>query len=107
GRVKALAHVTGGGLPENVPRILPDGVAARIGLGSWPLPPLFALVAELATAMDGDELYRTLNMGVGMVVVCDPDDVADVQASIEEPTWLIGELIPAERDATHRVHLAP
>nr|MDQ3311667.1 phosphoribosylamine--glycine ligase [Actinomycetota bacterium] len=57
GRVKALAHVTGGGLPENVPRILPDGVAARIGLGSWPLPPLFALVAELTTAMDGDELY--------------------------------------------------
>ena len=70
GAVKALAHITGGGLPENVPRVLPDGVDARIELGSWPVPPLFRLVRELATGLDVHELHRTLNMGIGMVVVC-------------------------------------
>ncbi len=105
GAVKALAHITGGGLPENLPRVLPDGVAARIDVGSWPLPPLFALVEELTPMMDERERYRTLNMGIGMVVVCAPDEVDALQAAIPEPTWLIGELVPAERDATHRVDL--
>ena len=70
GRVKALAHITGGGLPENLPRVLPHGVDARVELGSWPVPPLFRLVRELATGLDAHELHRTLNMGIGMVVVC-------------------------------------
>ena len=70
GSVKALAHITGGGLVDNVPRVLPEGVDARIDLASWPRPPLFALVAELATGLEPGELYRTLNMGIGMVVVC-------------------------------------
>ena len=70
GGVKALAHITGGGLPENVPRVLPSGVDARIELGSWPVPALFRLVRELATGLDAHELHRTLNMGIGMVVVC-------------------------------------
>ena len=107
GAVKALAHITGGGLPENLPRVLPDGVAARIDVGSWPLPPLFALVEELTPMMDERERYRTLNMGIGMVAVCAPDEVDALQTAIPEPTWVIGELVPAERDATHRVHLAP
>ena len=67
GRVKALAHITGGGLPENLPRVLPAGVDAVIELGSWPVPPLFHLVREVAVGMPTDELYRTLNMGIGMV----------------------------------------
>ncbi len=91
GRVKALAHITGGGLPENVPRVLPAGVDARIELGSWPVPPLFQLVRELATGLDVHELHRTLNMGIGMVVVCAAADVAAVQATIPEETWVIGE----------------
>ena len=70
GRVKALAHITGGGLPENLPRVLPHGVDAVVELGSWPVPPLFRLVRELATGLDDHELHRTLNMGIGMVVVC-------------------------------------
>ncbi len=93
GHVKALAHITGGGLPENVPRVLPSGVDARIELGSWPVPPLFQLVRELATGLDVHELHRTLNMGVGMVVVCAAADAEAVQAAIPEATWRIGELV--------------
>ena len=93
-RVKALAHITGGGLPENLPRVLPADVDARITLGSWPVSPLFQLARELTPQMSTDELYRTLNMGVGMVIVCTPSDVDAVQATIDEPTWVIGELTP-------------
>ncbi len=89
--VKALVHITGGGLPENIPRVLPDYLGADIDISSWPMPPLFQLVRQLS-ALDTDELYRTLNMGVGMVLVVDPADVATVQASIHEPTWIIGRL---------------
>ena len=77
---RRLAHITGGGLPENLPRVLPDGVDAVIELGSWPVPPLFRLVRELLPAMATEELYRTLNMGIGMVVICAPDDVERVRA---------------------------
>ena len=101
GTVKALAHITGGGLPENLPRVLPDDVDAVIRLGSWPVSPLFRLARELTPLMSTDELYRTLNMGVGMVVICAPGDVATLQGTIAEPTWVIGELV----DGTGRVHL--
>jgi phosphoribosylaminoimidazole synthetase len=102
GRVKALAHITGGGLPENLPRVLPDDVDAVIELGSWPVPPLFALVREVAVGLDTHELYRTLNMGIGMVVVCSPDDADAVQGLIDEPTWRIGELTPGGRKVVLR-----
>jgi phosphoribosylamine--glycine ligase/phosphoribosylaminoimidazole synthetase len=104
GLVKALAHITGGGLPENLPRVLPEGVGARVSLGSWPVPPLFRLVRELATGVDTHELHRMLNMGVGMVVVCASRDVSAVQASIDEDTWVIGELV-AHEPGTPRVLL--
>ncbi len=97
GRVKALAHITGGGLPENLPRVLPGGVGAVVELGSWPVPPLFRLVRELTPQMPTGELYRTLNMGIGMVVVCAADDAVAVRASIDEPTWVIGRLVDGER----------
>jgi len=99
GRVKALAHITGGGLPENLPRVLPDGVSAEIGLDTWPVPPLFRLVRELTPLMPTDELYRTLNMGIGMVVVCGAGDVDAVRSAIAEPTWVIGTLVPGDRSA--------
>ncbi len=97
GNVKALVHITGGGLPENLPRVLPADVDAHIRLGSWPLGPLWSLVREAATGFSDHELYRTVNMGVGMVVVCAPEHAADVQASIDETTWPIGELVSGER----------
>jgi phosphoribosylamine--glycine ligase/phosphoribosylaminoimidazole synthetase len=104
GRVKALAHITGGGLPENLPRVLPDGIDAEIELGSWPRGPLFDLIAELATGVDTYELHRMLNMGIGMVLVVADADVAPVQSMIDEPTYLIGRLVAGE-PGTRRVHL--
>jgi phosphoribosylamine--glycine ligase/phosphoribosylaminoimidazole synthetase len=97
GRVKALVHITGGGLPENLPRLLPADVDAKVQLGSWPLGPLWSLVREAAAGFSDHELYRTVNMGIGMVVVCAAEHVADVQASIDETTWLIGALTPGSR----------
>jgi phosphoribosylamine--glycine ligase/phosphoribosylaminoimidazole synthetase len=102
GRVKGLAHITGGGLPENLARVLPSGCDAQVHLGSWPVPALFRLVRELATGMSAHELHRTLNMGIGMVVVCAAADAAAVQGAIDEPTWRIGELVPGDR----KVHLS-
>jgi len=100
GAVKALAHITGGGLPENLPRVLPDGCGATIALGSWPVPPLFRLVRELTPQMATEELYRTVNMGIGMVVVCAPDRAREVQDAIGEETWLIGSVVPGPRRVT-------
>jgi phosphoribosylamine--glycine ligase/phosphoribosylaminoimidazole synthetase len=94
GRIKALAHITGGGLPENLPRVLPGDCDAQVRLGSWPVPPLFELVRSACTAMEPRELYRTVNMGIGMVVICAEADAGVVQASIGERTWLIGSLTP-------------
>ncbi len=87
--VKALVHVTGGGLQENVPRVLPAGCGAEIVLGSWPVPPLFQLIRD-ASGLPAEELHRTLNMGVGMIVVVAASDVEKVSALIDEPTWNIG-----------------
>ena len=104
GAVKALAHITGGGLPENVPRVLPSDVDAVVRVGSWPVPPLFRLVRELATQLDEHELHRTLNMGIGMVAVCAGTHVDIVQSAIAEETWVIGELV-AHDPAAGRVRL--
>ena len=102
GLIKGLAHITGGGLLDNVPRILPDNCDAAIALDSWPMPPLFELVREVATGLGNEELYRTLNMGIGMVVVVDAARVEELQASIPEPTWIIGSIV----EGTRRVQLA-
>ncbi len=95
--IKGLAHITGGGLIDNVPRILPGDCDAVITLGSWPMPPLFQLVEQVASALPVEELYRTLNMGVGMVVVVAQERVAELQALIAEPTWLIGAIAPGTK----------
>jgi phosphoribosylformylglycinamidine cyclo-ligase len=72
-RIKGLAHITGGGLIDNLPRILPDGLGAAIRTGSWPVPPIFEL---LQREVSEDECYRVFNMGVGMVVVTPADQAA-------------------------------
>ena len=97
GLIKGLAHITGGGLLDNVPRVLPPGCDAEIMLGSWPMPPLFQLVSDVATGLPTDELYRTLNMGVGMVVVVSAARVAELQSTIPEPSWVIGSIIPGNK----------
>ncbi|MCU1345434.1 MAG: purD, partial [Acidimicrobiia bacterium] len=97
--LKALVHITGGGLPENLPRALPNGVSAKVQLGSWPVPPLFRLVRDVS-GLDAHELHRTLNMGVGMVLIVSAADVEATQALIAEESWVIGELIPGDRQVT-------
>lgn len=94
-RLKALVHVTGGGLVENVPRVLPLGLDATIRLGSWPVPALFSLVVELTT-MDPTELHRALNMGIGMVLVVAREDAPIIREKLGEESWIIGELVPSE-----------
>jgi phosphoribosylformylglycinamidine cyclo-ligase len=68
GWLSAMAHITGGGIPGNLPRVLPRGLQAEIELGSWPVPPIFSYLAGLGK-LDRDELLRTFNMGVGMILV--------------------------------------
>jgi phosphoribosylaminoimidazole (AIR) synthetase len=62
-------------------------------MGAWPVPPLFSLVRELASGLDPRELYRTLNMGIGMVLVCAPDAVEGLRAMLGEESWVIGEVV--------------
>jgi len=68
GWLSGMAHITGGGITENLPRVLPRGVQAEIELGSWPVPPIFSYLAGLGK-LERDELLRTFNMGVGMILV--------------------------------------
>ncbi len=97
--IKALAHLTGGGFIENIPRVLPLGLGANIHLGSWPIPPLFRLIqqrGQIAT----DEMYRVFNMGVGMVVIAAAESVQALLQALPEQAWIIGELAPGERKVT-------
>jgi len=94
--VKALAHLTGGGFIENIPRILPDHLDAVIHLGSWPVPPLWKLIQQKGNIAT-DEMYRVFNMGIGMVVIVDKNAVIELQQLIPEPTFVIGELAPGSR----------
>ena len=69
GLVKGMAHITGGGITENVPRVLPNGCDAIVALGAWTIPPIFSLLQKLGE-IDASEMYRAFNMGIGMVVIC-------------------------------------
>ncbi len=82
GVVKGLAHITGGGLLENIPRILPEGVAVEIRRGSWPVLEIFKLMQELGN-VEEREMFRTFNMGIGMVVVCSRDNARMIQAHFD------------------------
>jgi phosphoribosylformylglycinamidine cyclo-ligase len=95
----ALVHVTGGGLTDNVPRVLPPGTAARVDRGSWPVPPLFRLIAE-GGGVDEAEMLRAFNMGVGMVVVAPPDCAREIEAALDragETHWRIGAIEAGDR----------
>jgi phosphoribosylformylglycinamidine cyclo-ligase len=95
-KVKALAHITGGGFFENIPRVLPEDLNAAIHLDSWQVPPLWILIQEKGN-ISTQEMYRVFNMGIGMVAIVDKSTLADFQKSIPEPTFIIGELVKGER----------
>jgi phosphoribosylformylglycinamidine cyclo-ligase len=91
-KVRALAHITGGGFPGNIPRVLPEGLGARVRASAWPVPPLFRLI-RAAGQVPEEEMYRTFNMGIGMVVVVAPGDLHEVEHSLErrgETSYVIG-----------------
>jgi phosphoribosylformylglycinamidine cyclo-ligase len=79
GLVKGLAHITGGGLTDNIPRILPAGTNVTIARGTWPVLPIFTLMQEIGNIPDA-EMYRAFNMGVGMVIICAPRDAESIQS---------------------------
>jgi phosphoribosylformylglycinamidine cyclo-ligase len=91
----AMAHITGGGLTDNVPRVLPESLDARIKLGSWPVLPIFKLLFEKGR-VDRDEMLRVFNMGVGMVLMVAPDEVERVSrhfAQIGQKHYFIGNVV--------------
>jgi phosphoribosylformylglycinamidine cyclo-ligase len=94
--VKALAHITGGGFIENIPRVLPENLSAVIRLSSWRVPPLWRLIQQKGN-ISTNEMYRVFNMGIGMIAILDKSVAVDFQASISEPTFVIGELVNGER----------
>ena len=95
GLVRAMAHVTGGGLPGNLPRSLPANLGATVTRGTWPEPDVFALLQRRGDLAD-DEMFEVFNMGVGFVVVVAEQDVARAQALTAEPLYVIGHVTRGE-----------
>jgi len=94
--IKGLAHITGGGIVENLPRILPDGTGARIDKGTWPVLPIFELIARTGDVVEG-EMYRVFNMGVGMLVVVGAQDAAKMPERAEGLTvYRVGDVVPGD-----------
>ncbi|MDX1659437.1 MAG: phosphoribosylformylglycinamidine cyclo-ligase [Nitriliruptorales bacterium] len=96
--VHALCHVTGGGLPGNLPRVLPDGVGARVDTGTWERPAIFSWLAERGPVA-ADEMWRTFNMGVGMVAVVPPAEAEAAVNALEErgvAAWVCGEVVDGD-----------
>jgi len=94
GWIKGMAHITGGGLTENVPRMLPAGRGFSLDRSSWAVPPLFRWLQN-AGDLDEPEMFRAFNMGVGLVLACAPacaDDVLAALAGMSEPAWRLGRI---------------
>ena len=92
--VRALAHITGGGLIDNIPRVLPAGLAAQIDRATWTVPPIF-LALQQAGGIHPEEMWRTFNMGIGMVAIVPPEDAARVTRAGGIPVHRIGRVVTA------------
>ena len=101
GLLKGMAHVTGGGLRDNVPRMLPEGLSAHFDSSAWSVPPLFTLLQELSN-IESDEMYHVFNMGLGMVVACDAEN-AELVCSLATEARVVGEVVQAKGE--RRVNL--
>jgi len=95
--VKGIAHITGGGLVENIPRILPDGCGVEIKKGSWPNIPVFNVMQSIGD-VDENEMYRSFNMGIGMIFIVSPDDICAVTDALKDLTdvYEIGSVVNAK-----------
>jgi phosphoribosylformylglycinamidine cyclo-ligase len=103
GAVKALAHITGGGLTDNIPRVLPPGLAAEIDLDAFALPPVFAWLKQEAR-LDQHDMLRTFNCGIGMIVIVSPGDVESVLGHLGDEAKVIGAI--ADRGSGEPVRYA-
>jgi phosphoribosylformylglycinamidine cyclo-ligase len=102
GVVHGIAHITGGGLHENLGRILPAGVGVTIDRGSWPVTPVFTWLQQLGD-VDADEMYRVFNMGVGLVLVVSPYYAESIQQQLATcglESWLIGRAFEGEPEVS-------
>ena len=91
GMIRGMAHITGGGIPENLPRVLPEGLGADVELDSWEVPPLFRLIEERGGITES-EMFRVYNMGVGMILVTAPDRTAQVKSRVPG-SWEMGRVV--------------
>lgn len=89
--IKALAHITGGGIVENLPRVLPENLSANIYLHTWQIPPLFQLIQQRGE-IPNDEMFRVFNMGIGMIAIVAKENARDFQDALGEESFIIGEL---------------
>lgn len=99
GLIKGLAHITGGGLTENIPRILPERTAVEIVKNSWPVLPIFQLLRKIGDVSEA-EMYRTFNMGLGMVIVCAEADAANLTSYLAERQarcYQVGRVVDGDR----------
>jgi phosphoribosylformylglycinamidine cyclo-ligase len=102
--VSGMAHITGGGITENLPRILPKGLGAVVDLESWEAPPLFQHLRELGN-VEQDEMMRTFNMGIGLIVVVPGDKVKKAKAILNranERHFVIGRIVRGQRGVSYR-----
>jgi phosphoribosylformylglycinamidine cyclo-ligase len=102
GIIKGLAHITGGGLLENIPRVLPEGCHADVDASLWPLPPIFEMLRE-GGDIAPEEMVRTFNCGIGMIAIVSQDDLPQFaigHASAEETYWQIGRIEAGQRGCT-------
>lgn len=101
GLIKGLAHITGGGLTDNVPRILPEGTAVEIDKGSWPVLPIYRLMQTIGNVPES-EMYRTFNMGVGMVIVTAAENSETLKRDLENSgaVFEIGRVVSGNRQVT-------
>jgi len=96
--LKGIAHITGGGFKENIPRMIPEGLRAKINLGSWPVPPIFNLLQKEGK-LTAESIYNTFNMGIGMVIAIDRFYAEELVGQLEstgEKAYVIGEIIKGE-----------
>ncbi len=96
--IKGIAHITGGGLTENLPRVLPDGCVAQLKRSAWPVPPLFAMLANMGK-VEQEEMYRVFNMGIGLVLVVpaeQADQVIRRAGELGDRGYRIGEIVTGQ-----------
>ena len=94
--VKSIAHITGGGLIDNVPRALSAGLGAKINASTWSIPPIFSLLEEVCR-LDIDEMYQVFNMGIGLVLVCGEESAKNIISTIDGSS-LIGEVVVSSNE---------